>query len=189
MLLFEGALHLSAGGGGQQVCLADKVLRYCLLHSKQGLLLLHRTATCHPKSLLTSSNISHMAFAASTACGSCPLGLHQLQRGKNTSEPSPPDMWPAWLPCLLGRSMHLLQVQPHQLSGCIKHAAPACHSVWLPLLLQIERFLRKELRIVQWVALAAFVMQVLVVLLACALTQAQQNALLENERWACLAGD
>ena len=57
-----------------------------------------------------------------------------------------------------------------------------------PPLLQIERFLRKELRIVQWVALAAFVMQVLVVLLACALTQAQQNALLENERWACLAG-
>lgn len=56
--------------------------------------------------------------------------------------------------------------------------------IWLPFLLQIERFLRKELRIVQWVALAAFVMQVLVVLLACALTQAQQNALLENERWA-----
>ena len=58
--------------------------------------------------------------------------------------------------------------------------------MWLPFLLQIERFLRKELRIVQWVALAAFVMQVLVVLLACALTQAQQNALLENERWAAL---
>ncbi len=62
--------------------------------------------------------------------------------------------------------------------------------IWLPFLLQIERFLRKELRIVQWVALAAFVMQVLVVLLACALTQAQQNALLENERWAFpLVGD
>ena len=60
------------------------------------------------------------------------------------------------------------------------------HPMWLPFLLQIERFLRKELRIVQWVALAAFVMQVLVVMLACALTQAQQNALLENERWVAL---
>ena len=33
----------------------------------------------------------------------------------------------AWLPCLPGRAAcTCLQVQPHQPSSCIKHAAPAC---------------------------------------------------------------
>ena len=43
--------------------------------------------------------------------------------------------------------------------------------------MQIEKFLTKEVSVMQWVALAAFIIQILSVLLACWLTSVQKAEL------------
>ena len=58
-------------------------------------------------------------------------------------------------------------------------------SAWAELLqmrLQIERFVERDLSIIKWVALGAFLLQVLSVLLACWLTSVQKAELEAAER-------
>ena len=71
----------------------------------------------------------------------------------------------------------------HALWSLPTHAQEA--TVWFasPLLaLQIEKFLTKEVSVMQWVALAAFIIQILSVLLACWLTSVQKAELEAAER-------
>lgn len=50
------------------------------------------------------------------------------------------------------------------------------------MLLQIERFVERDLSIIKWVALGAFILQVLSVMLACWLTSVQKAELEAAER-------
>lgn len=59
----------------------------------------------------------------------------------------------------------------------IEHAAQL-----LQVVLQIERFVQRDLSIIQWVALGAFLVQILSVLLACWLTSVQKAELEAAER-------
>ena len=49
-------------------------------------------------------------------------------------------------------------------------------------MLQIEKFVEKDLSIIKWVGLAAFIVQILSVLLACWLTSVQKAELEAAER-------
>lgn len=50
------------------------------------------------------------------------------------------------------------------------------------MLLQIERFVERDLSIIKWVALGAFILQILSVLLACWLTSVQKAEIEAAER-------
>lgn len=63
-----------------------------------------------------------------------------------------------------------------------QHCIPLCSDKAYESL-QIEKFVEKDLSVIKWVALGAFIIQVLSVLLACWLTSVQKAELEAAERY------